>query len=188
MLDHTPNPPTANFIGDTTVSNDVKPLFEHPIGVYGLWKPAPDREGWYWWVRVKPHNNLIGFGHALTEEAAQSRISEWFTQEASKYWLIEHGVLRKRAIRQSKLRNYDYTMQCWERHEAKERAIQAVNLERSINVLYRQTREQEAYQGMPLADRTRYEKLLSSPRPLTMDEYAFVTRFIATWTEKAAKS
>ena len=100
-------------------------------------------------------------------------------------YLIQHGVLRPRAMRWKRVRQYVYTAECWMRHEIKERERLLVNMWRSIDVLYTEAKDRAAYQALPLRDRTRYEKIISLPRPLTPDEYREAAKFILTWREKA---
>lgn len=102
-----------------------------------------------------------------------------------KQYLIEHGVLRKRAMKWRRVRQYGYSAECWQRHEKKEADQDIRNLWKSIVVVCQAASELAAYDVMPLKDRTRYEKILSMPRPLTRDEWDDASQFVKAWKKKA---
>jgi hypothetical protein len=104
-----------------------------------------------------------------------------------KQFLIEHGALRQRARKWKRVRQYGYSAECWLRHEAKEREQAISNLWRGIYQVVTEAHELEVYQTMPLRDRTRYEKIMSMPRPLTADEYADAEAFVMAWRAKVSQ-
>lgn len=102
-----------------------------------------------------------------------------------KQFLIEHGVLRKRAVKWKRLRQYGYSAECWQRHIDKENKQYISNLWRGVYQVFQEAHDQEVYQSMPLADRTRYEKILASSRPLTVEENQWAVEFVQEWRKLA---
>lgn len=180
MTDNTPNPPTDNHID----ADPDRRIINHALNISSRVKPIDSK----WIYHIFQGDRILHFNIENTQEDAVKVIADWTKTNASKLYLIECGILKRRAIRQTRKRDYDRTAECWKRHEAKEHARQVASLERSVQMLYTQQRQQDAYDAMSLDDRTRYEKLLASPRPLTADDWQFAMNFLAAWAEKAAQS
>jgi hypothetical protein len=160
--------------------------YEHPLGVKAkCWVDAIDPSIYHWHVKVG--SKVLASGVALTLEDGRAVIDVWFIQNRPKLYLIQHGVLRMRAFGRRRVRQYAYTAECWERHEQKERERLISDLWKGVYQLFTEKADQDAYQSMPLRDRTRYEKLLDEPHPLTPEQWQFGIGFVKAWKKKAGR-
>lgn len=106
------------------------------------------------------------------------------TDLEGKLYLILRGILPKRAVKWKRSRQYGYTAQCILRHDEKEKLAQLSKFMINISQIIMTELEQRAYALMPLKDRTRYEKCLSSPEPMTPDDWQFGKEFVLEWRRK----
>jgi hypothetical protein len=109
------------------------------------------------------------------------------TDEEGKRYLISRGVLRPHAMKWKRTRQFGYTAECWKRHEQREAERLISDLWRGVYQIFVEVNEREAYQSMPLRDRTRYEKLLAELRPLTPEQWQFGMAFVKAWKDKAGR-
>lgn len=159
-------------------------LDRHGLNLRGQVKQHSDN--WYWHIFYK--SDVIHWGCYSTEDEAIADLAQWFAENDDKLYLVAHGILKRRAMKQTRQRDYARAAECWKRHEAKLKAIEVATLQRSIEHAYQNESIQTAYQAMPLKDRTRYEKLLCVDHPLTSDEWQFATSFLLRVNETAGKS
>lgn len=88
--------------------------------------------------------------------------------DLGKLYLISVGLLERRCWRRR--RQYAYTALCWHRHEKKELQKLIPRLWWSLTEVCKAEQRQRVYNSYPLRTRTRMEKLLAAPQPLSAED------------------